>query len=144
MTAESIDGNRGAFDGDATSSKELLDLIQQCNRQELDRPGFTTHFIDALKDVNDLKPDAKIVVKQEFIAKTGVRTVLAVLRQEVKNIERSCVRPVGQEVHGIRIPEAPFDDEDLDLAIRQLDDLQTMKNFGMIAIDSSLSWPESL
>lgn len=139
-----MDGNRGALDGDATSSKELLELIQQCNRKELDQSGFTTHFIDALKDAPHLNPDALIVVKQDFTEKTGIRNIWAVLRQTVNNKPMHLVRPVGQEMHDIRIPKAPFDEEDLDLAIKQLDDLQTMKDLGMIAIDSSLSWHESL
>lgn len=130
------------FHDDYRVSRELLEFIQHCNRSELDQAGFTTHFIDALKDEPYLDPSANILVKQ---TEKETRTIWAVLRQRsVDGTMTALTRKVGEEMDGMRLPSIHFTDEDLELAISQLDDLQQMRNLGMISIDRTLSFPEWL
>jgi len=130
---------------DYVASRELLEAIQNQNREALDRSDLTLRFIDALKDVPYLAADAQVVMKQYYNQKPEgeVRVVLAALRQTGPNgTPEQYTREVGNEYSGMCFPTPPFTYEDIELAVKQLNDLQTMKTLGMLSIDNSLSYPE--
>lgn len=129
------------FQDDAKYSGELLEAIRQQNRKQLDESGFTLHFLDALRNVT-IDPHADVFVAQYFTDEGKTRVIQAVLRQDDETGSRNRIyRVVGYEKDGVRTPAKHFDADDLDLAIAQLDDLQLMKDMGMISLDRSLSIP---
>lgn len=129
------------FLDDYNTSRELLEQVQQSNRQALDSSGFTTHFIDALHDVPYVAPNAQVLVSQKEDGE--FRKIWAVLRQQSpQGNNDSHSRLVGEEFEGMQLAAKPFTSEDLELAISQLNDLCQMKALGMLSIDRSLSFPE--
>lgn len=129
------------FQDDAKYSGELLEAIREQNRKKLDESGFTLHFLDALRDVA-IDPHADVFLAQYFSDEGKTRVIQAVLRQKDQTGSYNRIyRVVGYEKDGERTPARHFDADDLDLAISQLDELQLMKDMGMISLDKSLSVP---
>lgn len=126
---------------DKQASADLLDAIRIQFRREMDRSGFTHRFIDALDGEIIGDPAAQLFVAQSYRSGADVRVINAVLyeQRDLGFILRT--RKVGEEMHGIRMPAPHFTEQDLELAISQLDELQQLRDSGMISLDSTLSWP---
>lgn len=145
---ESIGDNTGKqiepydrFQHDKEASGELLDAIRIYFRGELDRSDFTRHFLDALGSVYLGDSSAELYVAQTFRAGNGIRTILAVLRENKDDGFTLHTRTVGEEMDDLRMPTRFFTSEDLDLAISQLASLQELRDQKIISLDRTLSWP---
>lgn len=127
---------------DKQASTDLLQALRIHFRQELDQSGFTRRFLDAFGHTQLVDSQAELYVAQTFKETTGIRTIHAVLRQQLDHGGFSLhTRAVGEEMEGMRMPAKHFTDEDLDQAINQLADLRSMHDQGIISLDQTLSWP---
>ncbi len=126
---------------DREASGELLDAIRVYFRDELDRSDFTRHFIDALNSVCLVDSSAQLYVAQTFREGNGIRTILAVLKENKDNGFTLHTRVVGEEMNDLRMPARCFTNDDLDLAISQLASLQELQDQKIISLDQTLSWP---
>lgn len=129
------------FRRDREASGELLDAIRVCFRDELDRSDFTRRFLDALSSVYLGDSSAQLYVAQTFRQGNGIRTILAVLKEDNGNGFTLHTRVVGEEMNDLRMPARCFTNEDLDLAISQLASLQELHDQKIISLDQTLSWP---
>ncbi|MCA9335167.1 hypothetical protein KC953_03415 [Candidatus Saccharibacteria bacterium] len=130
------------YGADKQASTDLLQALRIHFRQELDQSGFTRRFLDTFGHTLLEDADAELYVAQTFHEATGVRTVHAVLRQQLSHGGFSLhTRRVGEEMGGARMAAKHFTDEDLDQAINQLADLRSMHDQGIISLDQTLSWP---
>lgn len=141
MEPENIINQYNWSDIDRKASADLLDAIRINYRDELDRSGFTKRYLDAMGSVEIYDSEAKLYVIQSYRAGKDLRIIMAVLRQNKDNGFTLHTEKVGEELNDSRIPARYFTEEDLDLAIRQLNELKIMKDLGMISLDSTLSWP---
>lgn len=131
------------FQDNYIASRELLELIQHVNQRDLEESGFVVRFLDSLGTLSHLDPQAKILVSQT-VDPDGCRKIWGVLRQQRDDGRlASHTHHIGTvDDNGERHVNAIFHAEDLDIAIKQLDGLQTMKDLGMLTIDRSLSHPD--
>jgi hypothetical protein len=127
------------FEDEYETSREFLDLIQEQNYETIKQSGFFVHFLDAVRDLDDFPPDARVVVQQ---TSGDIRMIWAMLRHPDPTGKQSPVVQVGEVFAGVRHAIPPFDAADLDLAINQLDGLQQMKILGALSIDNSLSYTD--
>lgn len=129
------------FRDDKEASADLLREIRIYFQQELNDSGFIRHFLDAMGGVDTDDLQARIYVAQTFRAGDDIRIINAVMREQKEGSYLLHTRKVGEEMNSMRMPSRYFTDEDLELAMGQLDSLQKLKDNGMIALDRTLSWP---
>jgi hypothetical protein len=121
-------------------SQRLLAAIHEMNQVELYTSTFAAHFFEAFEKPPRIHPEHRLIVKQKG---SDYTQVWAVLRQPDQNgVLQSYPVIVGEQVEGdFWVAHQPFDNDDLELAKRQLKNLEVMKSLGMISLDDSLSYP---
>lgn len=122
------------------SSFLSLAEIQERNQAELAQTDFIRHFAAALIDSAPLGTEARVYVAQRLRTThdDDARTVYAVLEKPTNDGMETMRHIVGQEMGGTWLADEPFTDEDMALALKQLNELQQAVDSGALELDATL------